>query len=410
MKVQVIQPSAQFKRRMRSPQHPFNLMIKPWQIQPSYIVPVLPGETLKNALVSMRCVSDPLKDKLMGWWLEHYVFYVKHTDLDIGDDLIEMHLDATKDMSGLTAAANIKHFHAGGIDYVGKCLDAVVRWYFRDEDEVEPTAIDGMKPAKINHDGWWESAKLESEAPTADHLLPGDEPQIDPLAPAGYADEYAQWQHMIAAGMTDATFEDYLRSFGVKVRKDAMNDEEAKRPELLRYIQKFTYPTNTVEPTTGVPSSAAVWSESARLDKDRFFKEPGFIVGYTVCRPKVLLSNIVGSMTSYMDRFDNWLPAMLQDMPFTSLLEFATASGPAPQAYGEDYWLDLRDLFIYGEQFRNHDASVQGNAIALPDTSLNVDYGTTAMANAFFSGEANFFRIDGVFMPSIAGKAGRDTT
>lgn len=398
------------KRAMRRPQNPFSLHIKPYQVQPSYIHPVLPGESLKNAFVQMRCVSDPLVDKLAGWWLEHYVFYVKHTDLAIKADLVEMHLDATKDMSALASAANVKHFHNGGINFVQACLDKVVEWYFRDEDEAEPAAIAGLPPCKINHDGWWESAKLASEAPVFDHELPGDDPQIPSNAPAGYTDEYEQWERMVAIGMTDATFEDYLRTFGVKVKKDDAADEQGTRPELLRYVQKFTYPTNTVEPSTGVPSSAAVWSEQFKLDKDRYFREPGFIFGCTVVRPKVILENITGSMTAYMDKFDNWLPAILSGMPFTSLKEFQSGTGPAPLAYLEPYWADMRDLFIYGEQFRNHDASGVGNGLPLPDVNLNLKYASEAMVDAMFTGANKLFRVDGIASWDIAGKAGRDTT
>lgn len=249
MTIVVANKRPRMKRGMRSPQIAYNLKFKPWQMQPAFIHPVLPGETLKNALFQCRCVSDPLKDKLMGWHLEHYVFYVKHTDLDIGDNLKTMHLDASTNMSAFNEAANLKHFHPGGsINYVRRCLEAVRFWYFRDDGETEPAAIDGLPPAKINHDGWWQSAKLESDMPANTHELPGDNPIIPDGAPAGFTTQYAQWEAMRAANLTVASFEDYLRSFGVRVPEE--QNEEEKRPELLRYHKEFTYPTNTVEPTT----------------------------------------------------------------------------------------------------------------------------------------------------------------
>lgn len=411
--MQIISGTPRMKRAMRNPQIAFNLAFKPWQIQPFFIHPVLPGETLKNALLMSRCVSDPLKDKLMGWWLEHYVFYVDHTQLDIADALVQMHLDASTSMAAYTSAANVKMFHNGGINFVSKCLDAVKAWYFRDEAEAEPTAIDGLPPAKINHDGWWQSMKRETVMPANDHELPGDNPVMPDGAPAGFATQYSQWEAMRAAGLTVATFEDYLRTFGVSVPKE--NDEELKRPELVRYSKEFTYPTNTVEPTTGVPSSAAVWSVSERADKDRYFKKPGFLFGVTVVRPKVLLSNIKGTLTSYMDSAFNWLPAIVADLPFTSLEEFAYNAGPAPLAYGagtEDYWIDVKDLFLYGEQFRNHDTTAQGNSVALPDTTGNHRYASLAMADALFAGAAanRFFRADGLLSLNIASSAHRDTS
>lgn len=409
--VSIIQGRPQFQRKMRNPQISFNLQHKPWQIQPFFIHPVLPGETMKNALLQSRIVSDPLKEKLMGWWAEHYIFYVKHTDLDIATDLVEMHLNASKSMAGFTSAANAKLFHNGGINFVDKCLSKVKQWYFRDEGEAEPTAIDTLPPAKINHEGWWQSMKLESVMPANDNELPGDNPVIPDGAPAGFTTHYSQWEAMRAAGLTVATFEDYLKSFGVKVEKN--QDEEEKRPELIRYSKDFVYPTNTVDPTTGVPSSAAVWSLAERADKDRYFSEPGFLFGVTVVRPKVLLSNIKGTLTSYMDSAFNWLPAIIADLPFTSLEEFAYNAGPAPMAYGagtEDYWIDVKDLFLYGEQFRNHDASSQGNAVALPTTAGNLRYATLAMADAMFTGANKLFRQDGLLTLNIASSAHKDTS
>lgn len=399
------------KRAMRNPQISYNLKFKPWQIQPFFIHPVLPGETMKNALFQARCVSDPLKDKLMGWHLEHFIFYVKHTDLDMSADLKAMHLNAAQNMSSFNEAANLKHFHpASGINFVRRCLEAVRFWYFRDDGETEPAAIDGLPPSKINIDGWWQSAKLEADMPANTHELVGDNPVIPDSAPAGFTTQYAQWEAMRAASLTTATFEDYLRSFGVKVPEP--EDEELKRPELLRYHKEFTYPTNTVEPTTGVPSSAAVWSIAERASKDRYFSEPGFLFGVVVARPKVLLSSITGTLTSYMNDAYAWLPAVVQDIPFTALREFATATGPAPLAYGQDYWVDIKDLFLYGEQFRNHDMTDQANVVALPTTTMNVRYPTLAMADALFTGAAaaRFLRLDGLLSLDIASTAYRDTS
>lgn len=409
MQLKLVNQRPAMQRKMRSPQLAFNLRFKPWQMQPFMIHPVLPGETLKNALFMSRCVSDPLKDKLMGWWYETYVFYVKHTDLDISNDLKEMHLNPAKVMTTFNAAANLQQFHAGnGINYVQRCLDAVRRWYFRDELETEPTAIAGLPPAKINHEGWWNSMKLASAMPINDHELPGDNPVVPDNAPPGFTVHYAQWEAMRAANLTIATYEDYLKSFGVSV--PAEQDEEEQRPELIRYKKEFTYPTNTVEPTTGVPSSAAVWSVSERADKDRYFREPGFLFGVVVCRPKVLLSTIIGTMTSFMNDAYAWLPAIVQDLPFTALREFAPTAGPAPQLYGQNYWVDVRDLLMYGEQFRNHDLVGQGNAVALPSITAGLKYGTEAMADGFFSGLAanRFLRADGIVTLDIASSVHTD--
>ena len=92
MRVQLVQETARQTRTMRSPKHTFNLVTRPWQIQPFMIAPVLPGETLKSLTMQARVVTDPVKSKLVGWWHETYFFYVKHRDLTFRDQMIAMHL------------------------------------------------------------------------------------------------------------------------------------------------------------------------------------------------------------------------------------------------------------------------------------------------------------------------------
>ena len=54
MRVQLVQETARQTRTMRSPKHTFNLVTRPWQIQPFMIAPVLPGETLKSLTMQAR--------------------------------------------------------------------------------------------------------------------------------------------------------------------------------------------------------------------------------------------------------------------------------------------------------------------------------------------------------------------
>jgi len=48
------------KRKARRPQMKFNLVTKPYQLQPFMIMPVLPGETLQNMMLQSQVWSDPL--------------------------------------------------------------------------------------------------------------------------------------------------------------------------------------------------------------------------------------------------------------------------------------------------------------------------------------------------------------
>jgi len=53
-------------RKLRAPQHHWSLRHVPFALQPFCIAPVLPGETMKNALLQARAVTMPIKSPLVG--------------------------------------------------------------------------------------------------------------------------------------------------------------------------------------------------------------------------------------------------------------------------------------------------------------------------------------------------------
>ena len=56
----------QVGRKLRQPEHAWAVKHLPFAIQPFMIAPVLPGETLKNALMQVRAVTQPVKPS--GRW------------------------------------------------------------------------------------------------------------------------------------------------------------------------------------------------------------------------------------------------------------------------------------------------------------------------------------------------------
>ena len=160
---------------------------------------------------------------------------------------------------------------------------------------------------------------------------------------------YHKWLFARAQKITDMDFEDYIASFGVnsaRVHRD--------RPELIRYVKEWKYPSNTIDSATGEPSSAVSWSIAERADKDRYFTEPGFIIGLTIARPKLMIKSTTQPALgiSMMDTAMAWLPAIMAAAPQTSLREYAYNTGPLKPLYPsatQDYVVDVRDLFVYGD-------------------------------------------------------------
>lgn len=385
-------------RKLRSPAHHWQVRHKPWEIQPFLIAPVQPGETMKGAMFKSRVVSDPVKNPLIGWWIEYYFFYVKLRDLDARDTITQIMIDPTKNLSTLTSAAKLDTYHyAGGVDWVDLCRQRVVKEYFRDEPEAYAGnggfgVIGGVPLAKAvpPRANWLDSALNQADTGAPNDLQ-------DPHYDVEIAAYQAAYDRMRAARMVDMTFDEWLGTFGVNVRKD----EAQHIPELLRYHKEWTYPANTVEATTGVPSSALSWAVSGSLEKDRQFREPGFICGYTVARPKFYLGSQTGAAVHLLDTAESWLPPMLEDQPWTSLKKVLGGSaGPvALQAAspGGDYWVDVRDLFTYGDQFVNFALTeTDAGLVALPRAGMKKDYVSLADRDALFTnGAKNLVRQDG---------------
>ena len=411
-------------RKLRKPTHQFNVKYRPWALTPFMLAPVLPGDTMKNLLVQGKAISDPLKNPHMGWWNEMYFFYVKLRDLPQRTALEQM-LIANVDPN-LDTAANAQYYHNGfGINWTKMCLDQIVKHYFRSEEERESTdfanqTIFGYPQAKVNIDNWMESLTSTVDDPQSDGTpLPGDYFPDLPAHLSSFAAAYDQWKEMQHLNMAPPNFADYLKTAGVRLPK--AEAEVVQKPELLRYVREWKMPSVVVDPATQSVGGSCVWDMAERADKDRFFAEPGFIIGIATARPKVLFSRQSGAMAHFLDDAFSWLPALLRPDPFTSLKKFTVGTGPIPldgDPQGMfDYWVDLADLFMNGDQFCNFDLQGGGsrmpNIVHLPKpvnvepdlsaitTPINKEYASDADALALFLDPtnldtgANFIRLEG---------------
>lgn len=394
-------------RVSRSPQHPFYIESRAFGLTPFMLSPVLPGETMKNLLLQSRVITDPINNPIMGWWKEYYFFYVKHRDLDDRDAYVQMALDPEWDNTTVDVPAGNAAYNSvagtGNQGWVGKCLKRVTEEYFREEGEAWNNVMIGTHypSVHINGNNVFDSLLDATLFPDTEIV---DEGGTGSIGATEIDAAQRQWEFMRANALTNMSYEDFLATYGV--RKSTV---EIHRPELLRYVREWSYPTNTVNPADGAPASAVSWAIAERADKDRFFKEPGFIFGVTVTRPKVYIDQ-KGSASDFLNTAFSWLPAMMADDPYTSLREFADETGPL-RGTTNGYWVDFRDLFLYGEQFTNVDAQTRSdevNSVALPTAGLvNQGYPTDAMSKKFFVDDttsAYTIREDGVVSLSILGR------
>lgn len=398
--MQIVQQQ-RVQRKTRRPVHRWQVRQKPFVIQPIVIAPVIPGETMSNALYQARVVTDPIKNPLVGWHAEYYWFYVKHRDLNepFRTTLQSMQLDMSTSVAALKRGAASTEFYtfAGGMDYVAACLQRVTEVYFRDNGVAwDAYKIGSLPLAQINSNSWLDSAKLAADMPTGGDMDPSNTDnttvqQMDMM--------YQQWEFLRANNLMNMSYEEWLKTFGVRP-----TTVELHHPEMLRMSREWSYPSNTVDPATGAPSSAVSFAVADRIDKDRFFKEPGFIFGVSVMRPKVYLSTQTGAAVGLMDNAFRWLPALMRDEVYTSLVDIASGAGPVPSV-STGWWIDMRDLLLYGDQFVNFAmAGSDGSVVAKPTTGLQWKFPTEADIDGLFvSGTKPYVRQDGVITLNILG-------
>lgn len=393
----------------RYPKHTFHTRELPFVATPFMLAPVLPGETMNSLYFESRVITDPVNNSIIGWKKEFYFFYIRVTDLLV-DAIRDMFVDPENgDLAGTygVGANSTPYYTAkGGIDYAKRCLEKVVEHYFRDEGEAFNKAItaDGLPIVQIREQTWMDSLIDSDDMPVgeeiADATTAGD---LDALMDA--------FEQLRALGIANMTYEDFLRSYGI-----AIPGKDEGKPEMLCRFSDYQYPSNTVNPATGSPTSAVSWVFKNGNKERKFFKEPGFVLGVSVTRPKVYFGGLAGNMASFMTRAWDWMPNYLVGRPETQLKHFNSDTGPLGDRTTptDDYWADMRDLLIHGDQWQNVNAfnavpaTIGANhLLALPDgANHEYKYPTESMCKSFFvdaAGTAFYVRQDGYCSLGVRG-------
>lgn len=417
-KVQLVQAApSNVGRRLRTPRHNFAVTHDLFSIRPFFLAPVLPGETMKYLNVQASVQSGLMYPRMTGFWYEMYFFYVKHRDLAERDLLTDMHVKNVTDPSLLTAADPI-HYHQLGINWSKLCMIRCVEEYFRNEGEAWDiaTSSSGLPLASIENRDWLDSGFREGAV--ADEVgLPDQETMLDWMeqheVPPGFEEHYAHWLTMKRSGLIPTDFEDYLKANGIRIPKE---DVSPHRPELIRYIRDFTKPQRATS-VLGEEAVHCKWDLNERADKDRLFKEPGFLIGLAVCRPKLYMKQS-GAAAGLLSDAYSWLPALLNDNPETSIKEIPAAQtgelfGAAD--FAENVVVDMRDLFNYGEQYVAGVGNVEVTGTRwgpdanfgrryVPPSFLTDWWFETAAASPpdYYSQPLNGFRAEGVVTLQIA--------
>lgn len=378
-------------RGSRSPKSPYNIVGYPFGITPFCCFPVLPGETLTGVFNQAKAITKPVKNSIIGWWLESYFFYVPVSALDdsayassVQESIINPDAPVTLD-AGINS---INYSYNGDAPHAYRAYRAVVRDYFRDEGEsVGAVTVHNFYAARAQlGDTFRQSLMADTAITSADEeLVVGAD---DKFTMSELDALQQKWMFARMNNLTDMTYEDWCRQFGV-----SLPENNLAKIELIGMGREWQYPANTVDASSGAVNSAVMFSMSDRFDKNRLFKQPGFVVGFYVLRPKVYCTGQQASAVGTMKDAWSWLPAALSGDQGVSLKRIASASGPVSNT-GAAYVFDLRDLLLYGEQYINHTITTGYNGVALASFSK---YATEAEADALFAAAspANSYNVDG---------------
>lgn len=409
MAIRTLMSAPPTSRVGRYPKHTFQTRELPFTAQPFMLARVLPGETMQNLFMESRVVTDPILNALITWKKQYFFFYIKATDLML-DVFRDMFVDpANAELSGHDEAANIARTYTakGAVDWTGKCLDRVVDTYFRDEGEVAADYVTaaGDRIVQIRQNSFLDNLTDKDDMPEGDAIAGAtDAGDLDRMMDA--------FEMLRSMGIANMTYEDWLRSQGINIP-----NRDENKPELLATFSDSQYPSNTVDPTTGTPSSAVSWVFRNGEKSPKMFKEPGFVLGISVTRPKVYYGALAGSAAGFAQRAWDWMPNYTMNMPETSLKMFALDAGPLGTRTTDldAYWLDMRDELLYGDQWQNvhtFNEAIASNTVgathmlALPGANFNWKYPSEAMCKSFFvdaAGTAFYIRQDGYVSLNIKG-------
>lgn len=386
-------------RGTRSPLHTFNVTQRPFEIQPVAIAPILAGDSLRNARWEARVLTDPVSSLVSGWWSEWFLFYVRISDLDeaAAAKTLLLSTDETPATTGLDTTTNAWCYYTapGGVDWLGMCMKPIIRMYFREEGDDWDTAngvISGIPIASVPNKHWMDTLKATADLASAASLADED-----------YEGRWDAYEELRRQKLVNVTFVEYLRSQGVRVPDQLVaENEDFRKPELLRYVRQFAYPQNTIDASTGGVSAAASWVVTERSDKRIYADEPGFVVLVNVCRPKVYRDNQNGSGVQLFRNGRAFHSAVQHDAPQETLITRETTTTTGPISTTVDYVADTNAILSLGDQF------IRGTAapgVTLPTgTSLESHYPLTADIDGLFSGTPKLVTIDGALTLNITSR------
>lgn len=385
-------------RSTRRPIHNWHVRHRPFEIQPVAVAPVLAGDSLKYAKFEGRVITDPIYTAVAGWWAEYFMFYVPFSACD-EYAAIQTYLTSNAEypvLTGLDVTTEDWSYYnnagaGNGPNWVRMAMKPIIRHFFRKEGEDWDTYLAGTVPiAGLPTRTWVDFLRASSTLPVS-------------IGSEDYQGRWDAFETLRANNLIDCDFVDYLKMQGVDVPPQLQEARQDKRkPELVRYVRQYTYPSNVVDPSTGALSNACSWVVTERSERRIFAGEPGLLVLVSLVRPKLYRSLQNGSGLSLLRNGRLWSSVVQDDAPQETLVTREVPTGTGPIGATVDYTVDSNALLAKGDQFvRGAGAPVS----ALPNATVtSTQYPTSAEIDALFTGASRNVTQDGNLMLTLTSR------
>ena len=147
-------------RTARRPQHVWQAAVRPYRLFPTFLAPMMAGDTLKALTYQARAISDPLVSSLAGWHWEHWTFFVRIADMADGQAILAA-LISEDTAPTISDGADADWYHVYGINWTKRAFEVIVPHYFREYPEsgtpsMSPTEGD-LPILEVRTNRWFEN-------------------------------------------------------------------------------------------------------------------------------------------------------------------------------------------------------------------------------------------------------------
>lgn len=294
-------------RITRRPRFPFATMFQPDQIQPVNYCPVIPGETMVNQSLTMRLVTEPVKNVLNPAYFDVFTFYVPYRialgelweDFVKGENIVLNqaypaydYVNKPAEATGATATQTNRTFgflnNTGGTarnTLIERCADVVFNTWFLYENEPDTAFAYGAFPTQA----YGKTASTDQLAETsAIAALPSTTVPVtgaqgsESFLVADLRRQEAVYRRELNVSYAQPEYADVMSAYGVDFPAELITE-----PELLFKRRSFLYPSRSVGQNNGNIVGQFMHDVDVNMDKPYMFREHGLVMTFVAFRPVV---------------------------------------------------------------------------------------------------------------------------